>query len=342
MTVVLTPENLHLNTQEAANSRFFNLPEPSFQSQHVLTAEQFDPERLGGLFQVADGLREQDHDFQARRELASRYVGRQLCSLFYEPSTRTRLSFEAAAVKMGMGVVSTENAREFSSAAKGETIADTVRVLNEYGFDAIVLRHHETGAAAAAAAVSDVPIINAGDGKGEHPTQALLDAYTIYESKGRLDNLKLVLGGDLKNGRTVRSLAQLLTRYSGNHLAFVSTPEFQIGEDIKQVLKAQGTTFEETQDMEAAFRGADVVYWTRLQKERLERPDTPAPGGFTIGSVALKMLPPQAIIMHPLPRVGEITPEVDADERAVYFRQAGNGLYIRMALLDSILTQYQV
>jgi aspartate carbamoyltransferase catalytic subunit len=262
--------------------------------------------------------------------------------LFYEPSTRTRLSFESATVKLGIGVVSTENAREFSSAIKGETIEDTIKVINGYGFDIIVLRHHEVGAAARAAAVSTVPIINAGDGKGEHPTQALLDAYTIRQNHGRLEGLKIVMGGDLKNGRTVRSLAQLLSRYQGNHLTFVTVPELQMGDDIKQTLIEQGITYDETEDMREAFKDADIVYWTRLQKERLEGERSPDELArtlekFSIGKKALSGLPKRAIIMHPLPRVGEISPEVDYDQRAVYFQQTANGLYVRMALLDLIL-----
>jgi aspartate carbamoyltransferase catalytic subunit len=304
---------------------------------HVLAATQYTHNQLGLLFARADELRNQSTSDQ-RRELAELHKGRQLCSLFYEPSTRTRLSFEAAAVKLGMGVVSTENAREFSSAAKGETIEDTIRVLDEYKFDIIVLRHHETGAAARAASVSQTPIINAGDGKGEHPTQALLDAYTIYRQFGRLDNLHVVMGGDLANGRTVRSLAQLLSSYPNNHVTFVSMPELQIGKDIKQVLRTNKTTFEETTDTSSAFKSADVVYWTRLQKERLANPELIPKGGFTLEPETIAYLPAKAIIMHPLPRVDEISPLIDSDPRALYFEQAGNGLYIRMALLDLILT----
>lgn len=329
---------------EAAIRPFFDNPDQVFDINHVLTAGQFSQEMLESLFATANEFKGQASDIDMRRELASRYAGRQLCSLFYEPSTRTRLSFETAAVKLGMGVVSTENAREFSSAAKGETIEDTVRVLNEYGYDAIVLRHHETGSAARAAAVSNVPIINAGDGKGEHPTQALLDAYTIHENHGRLDGLKVVMGGDLKHGRTVRSLSQLLSGFPGNHLTFVTVPELQIGDDIKQLLAAHGTTYEETEVVSDAFKDADVVYWTRLQKERLEGGQSKEQLAKTIGRFSIRpkemsLLPEHAIVMHPLPRVDEISPLVDDDKRAVYFRQAGNGLYVRMALLDAVLNQ---
>ena len=304
---------------------------------HVLSIEEFDHEQLVKLFKSADTFRKMIADPKQRLQLSTRYQGRQLCSLFYEPSTRTRTSFEKAALNFGMGVVSTENAREFSSSAKGETIEDTIRVLNEYGFDVIVMRHHETGAAAQAATVSKTPVINAGDGAGEHPTQSLLDAYTIYQSFGRLNNLNVVIGGDLRHGRTVRSLAQLLGRYKGNQINFVSVPELQIGEDITMKLKEHGTKFTETAEMYDALRDADVVYWTRLQKERLADPSVVPKDGFVIGPTALEVLPIKSIIMHPLPRVGEIDPAVDANPRAAYFRQAGNGLYMRMALIDSIL-----
>ncbi len=308
---------------------------------HILSIEQFDSAQLEALFTESDQFRDQMANPEQRRELATRYAGHQLCSLFYEPSTRTRFSFEKAGANFGMTTIGTENAREFSSAAKGETLEDTIRVLNEYGFDIIVLRHHETGATTRAASISEIPIINAGDGAGEHPTQALLDGYTIFREFGRLDNLRVVIGGDLANGRTARSVAQLLSGYSDNHISFVSIPELQIGEDIKQTLRESGTTFEETADMYDALREADIVYWTRLQKERLENPDVIPEGGFTLDALALEVLPESAMIMHPLPRVDEIDPQVDADPRAKYFSQAGNGLYIRMALIDNILKSSQ-
>jgi aspartate carbamoyltransferase catalytic subunit len=308
-------------------------------TMHVLSIEDFNHEQLLKLFKSADKWRKLVNNPAEREGVASRYRDRQLCSLFYEPSTRTRTSFEKAALNFGMGIVSTENAREFSSAAKGETIEDTIRVLDQYGFDIIVMRHHETGAAARAAAVSQTPIINGGDGAGEHPSQSLLDAYTVYQTFGRLDNLKIVIGGDLKHGRTVRSLAQLLGRYKNNRLTFVSIPELQIGEDIKLKLKECGTTFRESAEMLEALKEADVVYWTRLQKERLADPSAIPKDGFILSLAALKIMPDQAIIMHPLPRVDEIDPALDTDPRAAYFRQAGNGLYVRMALIDSILRQ---
>lgn len=301
---------------------------------HVLSVDQFDANKLDKIFALAQSIEVQLSKPDTALKLSQKHAGKQVCTLFYEPSTRTRLSFETAALKLGMGVVSTENAAGFSSAAKGETLEDTINVLNNYGLTAIIMRHNETGAAAKAATVSKVPILNAGDGKGEHPTQALLDAYTIKKQFGRLDNLKVVVGGDLKHGRTVRSLCKLLALYPKNHISFVSLPELQIEQDILDLLDKSGTTYVKTDQLEDELPDAQVVYWTRLQKERLDNPDSIANGGFTLTKANITKLPEEAIIMHPLPRVDEIHTDVDSDPRAKYFEQAGNGLYIRMALLD--------
>lgn len=309
---------------------------PGIEGNHVLSAEQFIVEELPVLFGQADELRQMfDED---RRSLAERHLGRHLFNLFYEPSTRTRVSFGKAALNMGMGVEFTEDAKTFSSAAKGETLEDTVKVLGEeYGFDAIVLRYHETGGAIRAAKASNVPIINAGDGAGEHPTQSLLDAYTIFQQHERLDGLNIVMGGDLAKGRTVRSLAQLLAKYSDNHITFVSTPNLAMGEDVKEFLREQGIKYDETDEVVDALEGADVVYWTRLQKERHDSGVAANEAGFILNPDTIAKLPKHAQILHPLPRVDEISEELDSDPRAQYFRQAGNGLYLRMALLDNIL-----
>ncbi len=308
---------------------------------NVLSVHQFDQPQLEEIFGRAEHFGEQLASSSGRRAIAAEHIGETLINLFYEPSTRTRISFGMAASHLGMSVEGTENAEIFSSAAKGETLEDTIRVLNEYDPSVIVLRHPETGSANRAAAVSDVPIINAGDGMGEHPTQALLDLFTIKEAKERLDDLHIVIGGDLVRGRTARSLAQLLALFANNRISFVSLPNQQIGEDVKEHLSDHKLEYEETVDMHSALRTADVVYWTRLQKERVVadaaldvvEPDV----NFTINQAALEVLPADSIIMHPLPRVGEITPDVDNDPRAVYFRQAGNGMYVRMALLDIII-----
>lgn len=299
--------------------------------KHVLSAGQFEKAELQEILDHADYMKRQKEVGVKRRALDERLRGRLVALLFYEPSTRTRLSFSAAAQLLGAKVVETENAEQFSSAAKGETLEDTIRVVDKYS-DAIVIRHHQTGAAARAAAVSRVPILNAGDGTGEHPTQALLDMHTIRSELGRLDDLHVVIGGDLRHGRAARSLARLLALYKNNRITFVSTPELAMGDDIKDYLTQQHIDFTETSDLPGALTTADAVYWTRLQKERLSDPSLEA--GFTLGQTALDALPEHAIIMHPLPRVGEIETVVDADPRAAYFRQAENGLYLRMALLD--------
>ncbi|QQS20148.1 aspartate carbamoyltransferase [Candidatus Saccharibacteria bacterium] len=305
--------------------------------QHLVAANQLTPEVLSGLMQKAEEYRTLLETSDGRKQLRELYPDKIVATLFYEPSTRTRLSHESAAQRLGAGIVSTENALEFSSAIKGETIEDTVRVVGGYA-DAIVIRHKETGIVDKAAAASPVPIINAGDGTGEHPTQALLDVYTIWREMGTLEGLNVVMGGDLAHGRTVRSLAQVMSNYKGTSFTFVSVPQLQMGDDIKALLKNRGMSFTETDDVKAAVRAADVVYWTRLQKERLK--DQSVEDNFVIDESVLAGMKEKSIIMHPLPRVAEITVEVDNDPRAVYFRQSHNGVYVRMALLDHLFSQH--
>ncbi|QQS18894.1 aspartate carbamoyltransferase [Candidatus Saccharibacteria bacterium] len=302
---------------------------------HLVAAKQLTPEVLSGLMQKAEEYRKLLETPEGRKQLRELYPDKVVATLFYEPSTRTRLSHESAAQRLGMGVVSTENAAEFSSAIKGETIEDTVRVVCGYA-DAIVIRHKETGIVDRAAAASPVPVINAGDGTGEHPTQALLDVYTIWREMGTLEGLNVLMGGDLAHGRTVRSLAQVMSNYKGTSFTFVSTPQLQMGDDIKALLKERGVAFTETDDVNEAVKQADVVYWTRLQKERLEDPTLEA--GFVIDESVLQNMKEKSVIMHPLPRVSEITAGVDIDPRAAYFRQSHNGVYVRMALLDYLFS----
>lgn len=307
---------------------------------HILAAEQFDQPQLTELFAQADQFRVTDQNISDRRDVMQTHFGRVMLSMFYEPSTRTRFSFGIAAKKLGIAVEGTENAAEFSSAAKGESIEDTIRVFNEYGVDAINLRTKEEGHANLAASVSKAAILNGGDGKAEHPTQAVLDMYTIHNELGRLENLNVVIGGDLAHGRTARSLALLLSKYTDNKITFVSTPELQIGEDIKTKLYEDSTGFAETSEMYDALRNADVVYWTRLQLERMKDEElSVGQDKFVLDATALDVLPQHAIIMHPLPRQQEIPQSTDKDPRAKYFVQAGNGLYVRMAMLDTIMTR---
>jgi aspartate carbamoyltransferase catalytic subunit len=304
--------------------------------QHLVAAGQLTPEVLTELIAKAEEYRKLLETTDGRQQLRALYPDKIIATLFYEPSTRTRLSHESAAQRLGMGVVSTENAAEFSSAIKGETIEDTVRVVAGYA-DAIVIRHKETGILDRAAAASPVPVINAGDGTGEHPTQALLDVYTIWREMGTLEGLNIVMGGDLAHGRTVRSLAQVMSNYKGTSFTFVTTPQLRMGDDIKQLISERGVSFTETDDVQAATKEADVVYWTRLQKERLEDPTLEA--GFVIDEQVMAGMKEKSVIMHPLPRVDEITAGVDADPRAAYFRQSHNGVYVRMALLDYLFSQ---
>ncbi|KAK9828461.1 hypothetical protein WJX72_000131 [[Myrmecia] bisecta] len=267
-----------------------------------------------------------------------------MSTLFYEPSTRTRLSFESAMTRLGGTVLSTESAGEFSSAAKGESLEDTIRTIEGYA-DCIVLRHFQAGAAKKAAAAASVPILNAGDGPGQHPTQALLDMYTIQREVGRLDNIRIGLVGDLANGRTVRSLAFLLSMYDNVKMYFVSPDIVRMKDDIKGFLTSKNVDWEEVDDLSQVTADVDVLYQTRIQKERFaDRPDDyeKARGKYIIDNQTLKLLRKDAVIMHPLPRVDEIKPEVDSDPRAAYFRQAKNGLYIRMALLKLSLLDRSV
>jgi aspartate carbamoyltransferase catalytic subunit len=263
---------------------------------------------------------------------------RLLASIFYEPSTRTRFSFEAAMHRLGGQVLTADGAGRGSSAAKGESLEDAVRIIGGYA-DAIVLRHPEIGAAERAAAVASVPVINAGDGAGHHPTQALLDLYTIRKELGRLDHLRVGLVGDLRHGRTARSLALLLSRFSDNQLVLVSPPELRMGEDILAALEPGAV--QESSDLPEVLTDLDVLYQTRIQAERFESAEAYEHyrGVYVVTPELMRQLPEHAILMHPLPRVGEIDPRVDADPRAAYFRQARNGLWIRMAVLDWVLSR---
>ena len=296
---------------------------------HVISSEQFDRARLDMLFARAaelDGVRNQ------------RLAGRIMATLFYEPSTRTRLSFESAMLRLGGSVLGTEAAHAFSSAIKGETLEDTIRMVSTYA-DVIVLRHDQLGAASRAAAVAAVPVINAGDGPGEHPTQALLDLFTIKRELGRIDGVHVAFCGDLRFGRTARSLALLLALYPGVRFSFVAPDVVQVGADILNRLDQRGVPYRRANNLADVIGDVDVVYQTRVQKERFSDPleFEQARTSIHIDTGVMRALPPSAIVMHPLPRVDEIAPEVDADPRAAYFRQAANGVAIRMAVLDSVL-----
>ena len=296
---------------------------------HVLSATQFDRRLLDALFERAAALEGTRGDHLR---------GRIMATLFYEPSTRTRLSFESAMLRLGGSVLGTEAAHVFSSAMKGETLEDTIRMVCAYA-DVIVLRHDREGAAAIAAAVASVPVVNAGDGPGEHPTQSLLDLFTIGRELGHIDGLHVVICGDLRFGRTARSLARLLTLYDGVRISFVAPDVVQVGQDIRTLLDERGVPYRLHSRLDDVMASADVVYQTRVQKERFTNlaEFEVARGAIRIDPGVMARLPASAIVMHPLPRVDEIDPAVDADPRAAYFRQAANGVALRMALLEMLV-----
>lgn len=299
---------------------------------HVVESQQFTVPLLAELFERA-----REMEKIVARGGTRDYDDKIMASLFYEPSTRTRFSFEAAMFRLGGRVLSTEQARLFSSEVDGEQLEDTIRILAGYS-DVIVLRHGDAGGAARAAAVSVVPIINAGDGNGgQHPTQALLDLYTIHRARGSLDGLTIAMIGELDRGRTVRSLAYLLSKFERVKIHFVSPPEIGMQPDILEHLERHGTWYEQQSDLAAVVGDVDVVYQTRIRPDRVR--ERQALSRYAIDSTILGRMKPDAIILHPLPRTVELDRTVDADPRARYFQQATNGLYVRMALLTMVWEQ---
>jgi aspartate carbamoyltransferase catalytic subunit len=298
---------------------------------YLIESQQFDSELLFGLFKRAD---------QLRVAPSSSMRGKVLATLFYEPSTRTRLSFESAMLRLGGSVLSTENAKEFSSAIKGESMEDTARIVSAYA-DGIVIRHYEEGSSKLAAQVASKPVINAGDGRGQHPTQALLDLYTIYREIGRVDKFTIAMVGDLANGRTIRSLAYLLGKFKEIKIIFVSPSNLKVGADIKEYLSRHEVDFVEEDDLSKVLPTVDIIYMTRIQKERMSIEDyEKAKGKYVINTESLSLIKPSARIMHPLPHVDEISLPLEVeskDKRVAYFRQAENGLYVRMALLEHLM-----
>jgi len=293
---------------------------------HIISAGQFDKKNLDKIFEITDRIKQN----KFRKDFMS---GRIMATLFYEPSTRTRLSFESAMIKLGGKVITTENASEFSSVAKGENLEDTIRVVHSF-CDVIVLRHPAVGASEIAAKFSKVPVINAGDGEGEHPTQAILDLYTIF-SKYKKGNFTIAMVGDLKNGRTIHSLSLLLALYQNIKIIFVSPRELAIPKFLKEQLERKKIKFDETESLNDALKQADIIYQTRIQKERFRTESDYSRyfGRYIIDQKSLMLIKKNAKIMHPLPRINEISPQVDEDQRAIYFEQAQNGVYTRMAIL---------
>ena len=301
---------------------------------HVLGAKQFNRNELENIIVSAETMEQIVQDGGSEM-----YKDKIMTTLFFEPSTRTRLSFEAAMSRLGGKVIGTESAEQFSSAIKGETLEDTIQVVSNY-CDIIVIRHKEIGSAVRAADVASIPIINAGDGAGEHPTQALLDLYTIKKELGVIDGLRIAMVGDLAYGRTVHSLAYLLSNFKDIKIYFTAPENVQIPHYVKNYLDDAAVSYEEVDDLNEIAAKVDVLYQTRIQKERFGSLEDYqlAYGKYVIERRLLDKMQDHSIILHPLPRAGEIHPEVDLDKRAAYFRQARNGLYVRMALLDKCFT----
>jgi aspartate carbamoyltransferase len=298
----------------------------------ILSVKQFSHDDLEYVFGVA-------HEMRGMVERVGTFdllKGKILANLFYEPSTRTSSSFTAAMERLGGSVIPISEVK-YSSVSKGESLPDTIRTLECYA-DVIVLRHPETGSAAIAAKAARKPIINAGDGVGEHPTQALLDLFTIREELGRLDGLTVTMLGDLKYGRTVHSLARLLTLF-GAKLNYVSPEILRMPKEVMEEVAAKGIAQAEFGSLEGVLPQTDVLYVTRVQKERFEDPADyeKVKGAYVIDPEVMQAAKLEMIVMHPLPRVGEISTDFDDDPRAAYFRQMEYGLYVRMALLAMVL-----
>jgi aspartate carbamoyltransferase len=311
---------------------FGDKQDTAFYGKDILSVKQFSREDLDYIFGVATEMEE-----MVRRVGSFDLLkGKILASVFYEPSTRTSSSFTSAMERLGGSVIPINEVR-YSSVSKGESLPDTVRTLEAYA-DVIVLRHPEMGSAELAAKYARKPIINAGDGVGEHPTQALLDLFTILQEMGRIDDLTITMVGDLKYGRTVHSLARLLTLYNVR-LNYVSPDILRMPEHIIEEVRAKNLPQAEYSTLDAVLADSDVLYVTRVQKERFENLDEYeiVKNAFIITPDVMARAKEDMIIMHPLPRVGEITMEVDDDPRAAYFRQMEYGLYVRMALLAMVL-----
>jgi aspartate carbamoyltransferase catalytic subunit len=320
-------------TFAAAHSEARRNPDPppggDMKLRHVVESQQFTLPLLMDLFDRSRGM-----ERVAARGGTLDYQHKIMATMFYQPSTRTRFSFEAAMHRLGGRVLSTEHARSFSSEMEGEQVEDSIRIVGSYS-DVIVIRHHEEGGARRAAQVSPVPVINAGDGNGgQHPTQALLDLYTIYRERP-LDGLSVAIIGELDKGRTARSLAYLLAKFERVKIFFVSPPELQMKPDILEYLDEHGVRYELESDIDRVVGEVDVIYQTRIRPERVA--DVRGLKRYAIDSAVLGHMKSDAMILHPLPRTVELDKTVDSDPRALYFRQAVNGLYVRMALLTMLL-----
>lgn len=303
----------------------------SLKGKDILHGNQFSKKEIETIIKTASEFEKE----LKKKDSLTLLRGKILATLFFEPSTRTRLSFEAAMQRLGGGVISMGSV-ESSSVAKGETLTDTAQTVAQYA-DVIVIRHPRMGSAKEVADAVSIPVINAGDGAGQHPTQALLDLYTIRKELGTLKNLKIALVGDLKNGRTVHALVEVLSHF-GVRFYFVSPDLLRMPEEVGVRMKEKGCEVIETDDLVMAASKSDLVYMTRIQKERFADLSEyeKVKGSYIIDREFLDRLKKKITILHPLPRVDEIHPEVDSYPGAAYFRQVRNGVFVRMALLAMI------
>lgn len=299
--------------------------------RHVMSPLDFTTDELEQLFDLAADIEKNPQKY------AHKCDGKKLATCFYEPSTRTRLSFESAMINLGGQVIGFSDAGS-SSASKGESVSDTIRVISCFA-DICAMRHPKEGAPMVAAAHSRIPVINAGDGGHQHPTQTLTDLLTIRSLKGRLDHFTIGLCGDLKFGRTVHSLIRALVRYEDIHFVFISPEELRVPDYITDMLKEMDISYEENTSLEETIADLDLLYMTRVQKERFfnEEDYVRLKDFYILNKQKMELAKPDMLVLHPLPRVNEISVEVDDDPRAVYFKQVQYGVYVRMALILTLL-----
>lgn len=299
--------------------------------RHLISPLDFSVEELDDLLDLASDIEKNPDKYKEACK------GKKIATLFYEPSTRTRLSFEAAMINLGGSVLGFSSA-DSSSASKGESVSDTIRIISCYA-DICAMRHPKEGAPLVAASKSSIPVINAGDGGHQHPTQTLTDLMTIRSLKGRLNNLTIGLCGDLKFGRTVHSLINALLRYENISFILISPPELRVPEYIRENLTKAGAPFKEVTKLEDVMSDLDILYMTRVQKERFfnEEDYIRMKDSYILDKRKMELAKDDMLVLHPLPRVNEISVEVDDDPRAVYFKQVQYGVYVRMALILTLL-----
>lgn len=299
--------------------------------RNLIQSEDFSVEEINQILSLSQNIIENPSKYSRVCE------GKLLATLFYEPSTRTRLSFESAMYRLGGSVVGFSEPNS-SSVSKGESLGDTIRTVSCYA-DVIVMRHPVAGSAEEAAKYTEIPFINAGDGGNQHPTQTLTDLLTIKSLKGNLDNHTIGLCGDLKNGRTVHSLVKAMSRYKGTKFIFISPDELKMPKYIKEAIQEQGHAYYETNNLDEVIGSLDILYMTRVQRERFENQEQyeKLKNYYILNKSKMQNAREDMLVMHPLPRVNEIDAEVDFDERAVYFKQAKYGMFVRMALIMKLL-----